>query len=128
MVNLRSKNDFPSQKEWLADQSLKEKIKYAYGGCSYYLETFDRTKVFTLRAARRYKLEELKIIMDYMIMSDYINILENKKDIISFDNIMTAIKEKAPQPTEEEKLATKKAFERFKRNHPEYFGEIGEEV
>ena len=128
MGELGLKKDSTSSKEWLEDQSAEEKIKYAYGGCSYYLETFDRARVFTLKAARRYQLEELEFIRNYMIISDYVNIMENKKDIISFDNIMKAIKEKSPPPTEEEKLATKKAFERFKRNHPEYFGEIGEEV
>ena len=109
----------------------KEKAAFVFGGCYYDKNTGEGKRVLTLRAARKYNIEQLHMILDYMIMSDKLDILENHKDIISFGNIMKALKEKTPPPTPEQEAAMQRVWEEFKIKHPDFFepvqGEEGEE-
>ena len=124
----RLKDDFPTQQEWLEGLSEKEKQAFVLGGCCYDVETGDGKRVLTLRAARKYNIEQLHMILDYMIMSDKLDILENHKDIISFGNIMRALKEKTPPPTPEQDAAMQRVWEDFKIKHPDFFEPVqGEE-
>ena len=124
----RLKDDFPTQQEWMEGLSEKEKQAFVLGGCCYDVETGDGKRVLTLRAARKYNIEQLHMILDYMIMSDKLDILENHKDIISFGNIMKALKEKTPPPTPEQEAAMQRVWEDFKIKHPDFFEPVqGEE-
>ncbi len=124
----RLKDDFPTQKEWLEGLSDAEIERFILGGCCYDVETGEGKRVLTLRAARKYTIDQLHMILDYMTMSDKLDILENEKDIISFGNIMKALKEKTPPPTPEEEARMQKFFEEFERTHPDFFAPIeGEE-
>ena len=127
----RLKDDFPTQQEWIEGMTEEEKIKFVLGACLYEEETGEGKRVLTLRAARKYDLDQLHMILDYMIMSDKLDILENHKDIISFGNIMKALKEKTPPPTPEQEAAMQRVWEEFKIKHPDFFepvqGEEGEE-
>lgn len=120
--------DFPTEKEWLAMCSPREIEAFFYGGCCYDLETNEGKRVFTLRAARKYTPEQLFCIQEYMIMSDSVDILNTGKGCISFNNILKVEKERTPPPTKEEKEETERSLLRFKKAHPEFFGEIEEDV
>lgn len=119
--------DFPDQKGWLAMCSEEEKIEFIYGGCCYDTETAEGKRVFTLRAARKYSLNDLYAIQSYMIMSDKVDALNPGKAAISFNNILKAEKEHYPPPTKEEKEETERALMRFKKAHPEFFGVIDDD-
>ena len=124
----RLKDDFPTQQEWLEGLSEKEKQAFVLGGCCYDVETGDGKRVLTLRAARKYNIEQLHMILDYMIMSDKLDILENHKDIISFGNIMKSLREKTPPPTPEQEAAMQRVWEEFRIKHPDFFEPVqGEE-
>lgn len=124
----RLKDDFPTQQEWIEGMSEEEKVKFVFGCCCYEEETGEGKRVLTLRAARKYNLDQLQMILDYMIVSDKLDILENPKDIISFGNIMKALEEKTPPPTPEEEAAMMRVWEEFKKKHPEFLEPVqGEE-
>ena len=127
----RLKDDFPTQQEWIEGMTEEEKIKFVFGACLYEEETGEGKRVLTLRAARKYDLDQLHMMLDYMIVSNKLDILENHKDIISFGNIMKALKEKTPPPTPEQEAAMQRVWEEFKIKHPDFFepvqGEEGEE-
>ena len=127
----RLKDDFPTQKEWMEGLSEKEKQAFVLGGCCYDVETGEGKRVLTLRAARKYNLEQLHMILDYMIMSDKFDGLENHRDLNSFANRRTAVREKTPPPTPEQEAAMQRVWEEFKIKHPDFFepvqGEEGEE-
>lgn len=124
----RLKDDFPTQKEWLEGLSDAEIERFILGGCCYDVETGEGKRVLTLRAARKYTIDQLHMILDYMTMSDKLDILENEKDIISFGNIMKALKEKTPPPTPEQEAAMQRVWEEFKIKHPDFFEPVqGEE-
>ena len=124
----RLKDDFPTQQEWIEGMTEEEKIKFVFGACLYEEETGEGKRVLTLRAARKYDLDQLHMILDYMIVSDKLDILENHKDIISFGNIMKALREKTPPPTPEEEAAMMRVWEEFKQKHPEFLEPVkGEE-
>lgn len=124
----RLKDDFPTQQEWIAGMTEEEKVRFVLGGCCYEEETGEGKRVLTLRAARKYTIDQLHMILDYMTVSDKLDILENEKDIISFGNIMKALKEKTPPPTPEEEAAMMRVWEEFKIKHPDFFEPVqGEE-
>lgn len=120
--------DFPDQKGWLAMCSPKERIDFIEGGLLYDTETGDDKRVFTLRAARKYTLDGLYNIQNYMIMSDRIDIFNNDKHKISFDNVLKAIQENYPPPTKADREETERSLMRFKKAHPEFFGVIDDEA
>ena len=126
MAATRLKDDFPSQKEVLANMSREGIEDFIYGGCCYDIETGDGKRVFTLRAARKYEVKQLYCIMHYMIVSDKVDILGNEKDGISFDNITKAIEEQTPPPTPEERADTERSLEEFKKKHADLFRVKGE--
>ena len=117
-------NDFPTQKEWLEDATKEEQQAFIYGLCCYDTETGEGKRVFTLRAARKYTLEELYCIQSFMIMSDSVDILNAGKAAISFSNILKAEKELLPPPTKEEKAEVERKLLEFKKSHPELFGVV----
>ena len=119
--------DFPDQKGWLEMCSPEEKKAFIFGCCCFDTETDEGKIVFTLRAARKCSLTELYAIQSYMIMSDKVDILNEGKAAISFDNILKAEKEHYPPPSKEEKLETQRKLIEFKKSHPEFFGVIEEE-
>ena len=124
----RLKDDFPTQQEWIAVMTEEEKVRFVLGGCCYEEETGEGKRVLTLRAARKYTIDQLHMILDYMTVSDKLDILENEKDIISFGNIMKALREKTPPPTPEEEAAMMRVWEEFKIKHPDFFEPVqGEE-
>lgn len=128
MAKRRLKDDFPTQKEWLEGLDEAGKRRFILGGCCYDVETGEGKRVLTLRAARKYDIDGLHAILDYMTMSDKLDILENHKDIISFGNIMKALKEKTPPPTPEENARMEEFFRKFEAEHPDFFKPIeGEE-
>ena len=120
--------DFPDQKGWLEMCSPEEKKAFIFGGCCCFdTETDEGKRVFTLRAARKCSLTELYAIQSYMIMSDKVDILNEGKAAISFNNILKAEKEHYPPPSKEEKLETQRKLIEFKKSHPDFFGVIEEE-
>ena len=118
--------DFPTPQERIAALTEEEKTAYILGLCCYDVETGDGKRVFTLRAARKCSLDEIDAIMHYMTVADKVDVLNNEKDAISFNNLYKAMKEKMPPPTEEEKAETEKALKEFKRKHADLFKEKGE--
>lgn len=118
--------DTLTQREYFAIMSKEGKRDFIFGGCCYDVETGDGKRVFTLRAARKCSLEEIDAIMHYMTVADKVDVLNNEKDAISFNNLYKAMKEKMPPPTEEEKAETKKALKEFKQKHADLFKEKGE--
>ena len=127
MANYDLNKDFPTQKEWLAMCSPKEEQDFIYG-CCYDTETGEGKRVFTLRAARKYTLEQLYCIQSFMIMSDSVDILNAGKGCISFDNVLKAIEEHYPKPTKADREETQRKLLEFKKAHPEFFGVIEEDV
>ena len=120
--------DFPSEKEWLALCSSKEKRAFIAGAMLYEMETDEGKRVFTLRAARKYTLDGLYNIQHYMIISDKVDILTAGKAAISFHNILKAITEHYPPPTKEDREDTKRSLIEFKKAHPEFFGVIDDDT
>lgn len=118
--------DTLTQREYFAIMSKEGKRDFIFGGCCYDVETGDGKRVFTLRAARKCSLEEIDAIMHYMTVADKVDVLNNEKDAISFNNLYKAMKEKMPPPTEEEKAETEKALKEFKQKHADLFKEKGE--
>ena len=118
--------DFPDQNGWLEGCSPKEEADFIVGGVLYAEATGEGSRVFTLRQARRYNLEGLYKIQQYMIMADKVDIFNNEKHQISFDNILKAIEENYPPPTKADKEETERSLLEFKRSHPEFFGEAEE--
>lgn len=92
----------------------------------YRKETCAESKVFTLRAARKYSLDELQTILDYLLASRKLDSRISEKDAHSFRNILKAMREKSPSPTEAEMQSMQRVFAEFQKKHPE-FGESYEE-
>ena len=113
--------DTLTQREYFAVMSKEGKRDFIFGGCCYDVETGDGKRVFTLRAARKCSLEEIDAIMHYMTVADKVDVLNNEKDAISFNNLYKAMKEKMPPPTEEEIAETKNALKEFKQKHADLF-------
>ena len=113
--------DTLTQRELFAVMSKEGKRDFIFGGCCYDVETGDGKRVFTLRAARKCSLEEIDAIMHYMTVADKVDVLNNEKDAISFNNLYKAMKEKMPPPTEEEIAETKNALKEFKQKHADLF-------
>ena len=113
--------DTLTQREYFAVMSKEGKRDFIFGGCCYDVETGDGKRVFTLRAARKYSLEEIDAIMHYMTVADKVDVVNNEKDAISFNNLYKAMKEKMPPPTEEEIAETKNALKEFKQKHADLF-------
>ena len=118
--------DTLTQREYFEVMSKEGKRNFIFGGCCYDVETGEGKRVFTLRAARKCSLDEIDAIMHYMTVADKVDVLNNEKDAISFNNLYKAMKEKMPPPTEEEKAETEKALKEFKRKHADLFKEKGE--
>jgi hypothetical protein len=113
--------DTLTQREYFAVMSKEGKRDFIFGGCCYDVETGDGKRVFTLRAARKCSLEEIDAIMHYMTVADKVDVLNNEKDAISFNNLYKAMKEKMPPPTEEEIAETENALKEFKQKHADLF-------
>ena len=113
--------DTLTQREYFAVMSKEGKRDFIFGGCCYDVETGDGKRVFTLRAARKCSLEEIDAIMHYMTVADKVDVVNNEKDAISFNNLYKAMKEKMPPPTEEEIAETKNALKEFKQKHADLF-------
>ena len=113
--------DTLTQREYFAVMSTEGKRDFIFGGCCYDVETGDGKRVFTLRAARKCSLEEIDAIMHYMTVADKVDVVNNEKDAISFNNLYKAMKEKMPPPTEEEIAETKNALKEFKQKHADLF-------
>jgi 2C-methyl-D-erythritol 2,4-cyclodiphosphate synthase len=86
--------DTLTQREYFEVMSKEGKRDFIFGGCCYDVETGDGKRVFTLRAARKCSLDEIDAIMHYMTVADKVDILNNEKDAISFNNLYKAMKEK----------------------------------
>ena len=76
--------DFPTPQERIAAMTEEEKTAYILGLCCYDVETGEGKRVFTLRAARKYELPKLKLILDYLLVSGKADYGATEKDIISF--------------------------------------------
>lgn len=113
--------DTLTQREYFEVMSKEGKRDFIFGGCCYDVETGDGKRVFTLRAARKCSLEEIDAIMHYMTVADKVDVLNNEKDAISFNNLYKAMKEKMPPPTEEEIAETENALKEFKQKHADLF-------
>lgn len=113
--------DTLTQREYFAVMSKEGKRDFIFGGCCYDVETGDGKRVFTLRAARKCSLEEIDAIMHYMTVADKVDVVNNEKDAISFNNLYKAMKEKMPPPTEEEIAETENALKEFKQKHADLF-------
>lgn len=115
--------DTLTQRECFEVMSEEEKIEFIFGGCCYDVETGDGKRVFTLRAARKCSLDEIDAIMHYMTVADKVDILNNEKDAISFNNLYKAMKEKMPPPTEEEKAEIEKTLKELSKHAAKGEGE-----
>lgn len=102
----------------LAAMTEEEKAAYILGMCCYDGETGNGKRVFTLRAARKYELPKLKLILDYLLDSGKADYGATDKDIISFRNIMKAMREKTPPPTKEELERAAQLWEEIKAKYP----------
>lgn len=110
--------DFPRPQERLAAMTEEEKAAYILGLCCYDVETGEGKRVFTLRAARKYELPKLKLILDYLLDSGKIGYGASEKDCISFRNIMKAMEEQTPPPTAEELERAAELWEEIKAKYP----------
>ena len=110
--------DFPTPQERIAALTEEEKTAYILGLCCYDVETGEGKRVFTLRAARKYELPKLKLILDYLLVSGKADYGATDKDIISFRNIMKAMREKTPPPTKEELERAAQLWEEIKAKYP----------
>lgn len=111
-------DDFPTKEQRLAEMTEEEKAAYILGLCCYDGETGNGKRVFTLRAARKYELPKLKLILDYLLDSGKADYGATEKDIISFRNIMKAMEEKTPPPTKEELERAAQLWEEIKAKYP----------
>lgn len=111
-------DDFPTKEQRLAAMTEEEKDAYILGMCCYDGETGNGKRVFTLRAARKYELPKLKLILDYLLDSGKADYGATDKDIISFRNIMKAMREKTPPPTKEELERAAQLWEEIKAKYP----------
>lgn len=88
--------EFPkTQQEWLKYASKEELIAFVCGSCIYDANTRLGEQVFTLRNARKYSTDELAAVIDYMIMSDRVDIVKRGKATVSLGNILCALGERA---------------------------------
>lgn len=124
MAEYNLNDDFPREKEWLENCPAEERMRFRIGGCFYDAETKEQKRVFTLKAARKLNLKILSAIQSYMLMSDRVDIFNNQKDKISFNNIQKAIEEHLPADTKEDIQKRKECLIAFEKAHPEIFGEI----
>ena len=92
----------------------------------YKKETATGARVFTLQAARKYNLDTLQLVIDYMLETKKLDHTRNEKDVYSFGNVMKAMKEKAAPPTEEKLEAAGKIYEEIQKKH-QRLGEVFKE-
>ena len=83
----------------------------------YEKETATGAKVLPLRAARKYDLDTLQLVIDYMLEAKKLDPARNEKAVHSFGNVMKAIKEKATPPTKAELERAAKIYEEIQRKH-----------
>ena len=83
----------------------------------YEKETATGTRVFTLRAARKYNMDALQLVIDYMLETKKLDPARNEKDAHSFRNVMKAMKEKDTPPTEAELEAARRIYEEIQKKH-----------
>ena len=93
----------------------------------YQKETCDGSRVFTLRAARKYDLETLQAILDYWVASGKLDARVAEKDAYSLQNVIKAMREKSNPPTEAEMESLRKVFTEFQRTHHEFTEKYEEE-
>lgn len=105
----------PTPEERFAKLTEKEKEEYYYGKSGYDKNTGEGKRVFTMRAARRYELANLKKIFDYLITSGKLDDYGTEKDFISFRNILRVLEEKTPPPTPEEEERLNRVYQEWKK-------------
>lgn len=123
MANKILEEETLTQRELFGIMSEEGKIDFIFGGCCYDVETGDGKRVFTLRAARKCSLDVIDAILHYMAVADKIDIVNNKKAAISFNNLYKAMKEKMPPPTEEEKAEIEKTLKELSKHAAKGEGE-----
>lgn len=106
--------DEPTPEERYAELTEDEKVVFHLAKGFYDKETGMGKRVFTVRAARKYELETLKIIFNYLYVSGKLDYWGTEKDTISFINIMRIMEEKTPPPTEEEAKRLEKIYNEWK--------------
>ena len=80
--------DEPTPEERYAELTEDEKAVFHLAKGFYDKETGMGKRVFTVRAARKYELETLKIIFNYLYVSGKLDYWGTEKDTISFINII----------------------------------------
>ena len=95
----------------------RKKTRANTGWDCYDKETCAGKNVFTLRAARKYDIDTLQKILDYMVNSDMDDEQTNEKCAHSLLNVLKAMKEKTEPPTEEEIQRLKQIFTDLQREH-----------
>ena len=93
----------------------------------YQKETCDGSRVFTLRAARKYDLETLQTILDYMVASGKLETRVTEMDAYSLQNVIKAMREKSDPPTKAEMESLRKVFNKFQNTHHEFTEKYEEE-
>ena len=94
----------------------------------YEKETSAGKRVFTLRAARRYNMEQLQCVIDFMLEEKKLQASGTEKDAYSFRNVMHAMKEKSAPPTEEELKASQEIYDVIQEKNKELVKAYGEKV
>lgn len=99
----------------------KSRLAKGATGWDYYKkETCAGDRVFTLQAARKYDLNELQAVLDYMVSSGMLDARVNEKNAHSFRNVVKAMREKTAPPTDAEMQRLKRIFMDFQKKHPEF--------
>lgn len=107
----------------------KKRLTGAINGCNLYeKETAVGKRVFTVRAARQYDLDQLQTVIDYMLETNKLDTSGNEKDAYSFRNIMKVAKEKALPPTKEELKAAEKIYDKIQKKHLVLMSEYNEKA
>ena len=107
--------DEPTPEERFAKLTEEEKKEYIIGQKEYCRITADSKRVFTMKAARRYEYESLRVVFRYLLDSGKLDYWGTEKDIISFRNILNVLEEKTPPPTEEEMKRLEKVYNNWKK-------------
>lgn len=123
MEKKRLKDDFSTQKEWIAKMGTHEMENFIIGGVIYDKETLKGRRVFTLRSARKYDLVSLRAALNYTVISDDVDFFDNEKNVHSIQNILKALEEKTPPPTKEQEEAVERYLIEFKKKYPEFWNE-----
>lgn len=119
--------DEPTPEERFAKLTEEEKKEYYVGQKEYCRITADSKRVFTMKAARRYEYESLRVVLRYLLNSGKLDYFGNEKDFISFQNIMRVLEEKTPPPTEEELKRLEKVYAEWKEKSRQLWEKMEEE-